>query len=58
MEEYGADLPMEGAKVWSMTLALERKETEWMVTLLNDNVVELCNFNRFMGALQKRFEES
>lgn len=56
MQEYGANLPSEGAKVWSMTLALEGEAVEWLVTLHND-APELCNFNQFMGSLQKRFKD-
>lgn len=57
MQEYGADLPTEGAKVQIMTLVLEEEAEEWIVTFHNNDAAELHNFNRFMGALQKRFED-
>lgn len=36
---------------------MEGETAEWMVTLHN-NSMELCNFDRFMAALRKRFEDS
>lgn len=35
MQEYGGDLPIEGANVWCVILALERAAVEWMVALHN-----------------------
>lgn len=57
MQEFGPDLPTKGAEVWCMTIALQGTTAEWMVTLHNDNTLELCNFDYFMTALQKHFED-
>lgn len=58
MQECGPNLPSERAKMQSMSLALEEEVAEWMVALYNDDPPELGNFNRFMGALLKRFEDA
>lgn len=44
MEEYGCEIPTEGAKVRVVTLALEGAAARWMVTLHNANTPELQNF--------------
>lgn len=57
MQEYGHKIPMEGARVRIVTLALEGGIARWMVTLHNVNALELRNFNRFMTALIWQFED-
>lgn len=57
MQEYGQELPSEGARVRVITLALEGARDRWMVTLHNANAPELQNFNCFMAVLRWRFED-
>lgn len=45
MQEYGNEIPTEGAKVRVITLVLEGAAARWMVTLHNTNAAELRNFN-------------
>lgn len=56
MQEYGPDLPTEGAQIKCITLPLEGAAVCWMITLHNENAPNLRNFNCFMGALHQCFE--
>lgn len=38
-------------------MALEGEAAEWMLAFHDDDVVELNNFDKFMAALKKRFED-
>lgn len=58
VQEYGDKIPIKGAKVRVITLALEGAAVRWMVTLHNGNAPELRNFNRFMSAMRWQFEDS
>lgn len=51
MPGYGPDITTKGTKVWGVTMALEGTAANWMVTLHNDNALELDNFDHFMAAL-------
>lgn len=55
MQEYGGYLPIEGTKVWCVTLALETAAVGLMVALHNKDAPELHNW--FMVALYKRFKD-
>lgn len=57
MQEYGGELLSDPARMLWVTMVLEGEAAEWMVALHNDDVVELCNFDRFMTALKKQFED-
>lgn len=57
MQEYGPEIPTEGAKVRSVTLALEGATAHWMVTVHNANAPELRNFNQFITVLCQWFED-
>lgn len=57
MIEHGLKIPTEGAKVTSVIMALERPATQCMVTLHNDNALELRNLNHFMAILCKWFKD-
>lgn len=57
MDEYGADLLNNLAKVRYITMAFEEEATQWLVALHDDDTVKLRQFNRFMAALRKRFED-
>lgn len=57
MQAYGPEIGTESSKVQCTTMALEGAVAQWMVTLYNDDALELRNFNQFMVVLRKSFED-
>lgn len=57
MQENGANLATEAAQVRYVTMALGGTAVECMVSLHNDEAMELQNFDRFMMALCKQFKD-
>ncbi|XP_060546169.1 cysteine-rich protein 2 isoform X1 [Pantherophis guttatus] len=57
MQDWGEDYETDAAKVRSVANALEGVAAEWMVVLHNNNSLLLRNYNQFMRALRRRFED-
>lgn len=57
MKEFGPEIPSEGTKMRSVTLALEGAMALCMMTFHNANIPKLRNFNHFMVTFCRQFED-
>lgn len=57
MEDWGQEYLSEAAQVRGVTNALEGAAATWMVVLHNNDSPLLKNYNQFMAALRRRFED-